>query len=440
MADTELNLNDSDGSDIEFTKEERLEFARKKFELLKKKRQAKESKKHIPEPTVQTTPSENVPVSGGDSTAQFEPDPIYHPIVAAESVLPQPGANPAPTSEVTNTDIQVHPVSQAPIHEYNPQPASEPIPEPQFPVHNYNIAQDVSHQLDSLPQVHKYAPAPTSQPLVNEVKPEPQVPLHYDPIPTVEPTVAETVTIARGSISAYVPSDEVITEPSPYESPYNYTPVPETQPEVTPVQPSVNKYKPSPTPAEATPVPKPPTHKYEPTITGTTDIPGSFFQAYEPDFAPAPAPAATEQKEFTSEIPIQVPDTTSLEKEIEELKKTIELQKNTINKLRDENTDLKLSQMDLKDKLAKLSGNTSVRGSPVVPPPAAVTNSPSVYKSETVIPAKPAVTRNDYASTSQQSFSTFPQTGNFRDKLMVWKGWQVDMTNWTTGTSEKVAI
>lgn len=123
------------------------------------------------------------------------------------------------------------------------------------------------------------------------------------------------------------------------------------------------------------------------------------------------------------------------------MKQTIEQQKSTIKKLRDENTDLKLSKMDLNDKILSLelenknlkaltSSTSSVPG-----------GSPIATYKETFKPAKPVFTKNDYASSSQQSFSKSNATEDFREKLMVWKGWQVDMTNWNgSGATQKVAL
>ncbi|ABN66616.1 predicted protein [Scheffersomyces stipitis CBS 6054] len=141
------------------------------------------------------------------------------------------------------------------------------------------------------------------------------------------------------------------------------------------------------------------------------------------------------------ELPKEVTGESSVESssEIAELKATIEQQKNTIKKLRDENTDLKLSKMDLKDKIAELENEIRTLKTGGVP---SANNSTNIQPTPRVaVPAKPAITRNDYASISQQSFSKFKHTDDFREKLMVWKGWQVDMTNWSgSGMSQKVAL
>ena len=129
--------------------------------------------------------------------------------------------------------------------------------------------------------------------------------------------------------------------------------------------------------------------------------------------------------------------TSELEKQIEELKQTVDQQKSTIKKLR----DLKLSKMDLNDKILSLEqenkGLKALASSASSVPGA----SPIVTYKETFKPAKPVFTKNDYASSSQQSFSKSNATEDFREKLMVWKSWQVDMTNWNgSGTTQKVAL
>lgn len=126
--------------------------------------------------------------------------------------------------------------------------------------------------------------------------------------------------------------------------------------------------------------------------------------------------------------------------EISELKAKVEEQAKTIAKLRDENTDLKLGRMDLQDKVDELehqivqlkSNSSSGATLSAVPAPALTTP---------LKPAKPVITTNDYASISQQNFKKFETTVDFRERLMIWKGWQVDMTNWNgTGAVTKVAI
>lgn len=123
--------------------------------------------------------------------------------------------------------------------------------------------------------------------------------------------------------------------------------------------------------------------------------------------------------------------------EVLELQAKVEDQAKTIAKLRDENTDLKLSRMDLQDKIEELEHQLALlksNSSTSVPPPPAVVTSP-------LKPAKPVITTNDYASVSQQNFKKFETTVDFRERLMIWKGWQVDMSNWNgTNIVTKVAI
>ncbi|CAI5756635.1 unnamed protein product [Candida verbasci] len=118
------------------------------------------------------------------------------------------------------------------------------------------------------------------------------------------------------------------------------------------------------------------------------------------------------------------PETKSDSSEIDRLNQTIK-------KLRDENTNLKLEIMDLKDRIRELETG-----------PSTTRTSQPVY-SQNIKPAKPIITKNEYATISQQNFSDFNSisTDNFRDKLMIWKHWQIDMTNWTgVGTSQKLAL
>lgn len=112
------------------------------------------------------------------------------------------------------------------------------------------------------------------------------------------------------------------------------------------------------------------------------------------------------------------------------LQEIIDQQKNTIKKLRNENTDLKLSKMDLQDKISELEQLVEQlkKSGGVMPPP--------VHK---LVPAEPVFTKNDYASQSTQNL-TSSTTEDFREKLMVWKGWQVDMTNWGGVQSQVVRL
>lgn len=112
------------------------------------------------------------------------------------------------------------------------------------------------------------------------------------------------------------------------------------------------------------------------------------------------------------------------------LQETIDQQKNTIKKLRDENTDLKLSRMDLEDKITELEQvieQLKLNGG------AAPTQTKHIKQAE------PVFKTNDYASSSTLAQPT--TSLNFREKLMVWKGWQVDMTNWGgSQTSQAVRL
>lgn len=97
------------------------------------------------------------------------------------------------------------------------------------------------------------------------------------------------------------------------------------------------------------------------------------------------------------------------------LNSTIDQQKATISKLRDEITDLKLERMDLKDKISELEkkfagGEQSAQ--------------PEVPK---YVPAKPVITSNKFASSSKEDVNAVA-TDDFRERLLAWKGWQVDLT------------
>lgn len=127
---------------------------------------------------------------------------------------------------------------------------------------------------------------------------------------------------------------------------------------------------------------------------------------------------------------------------IEELTKQVNLQQKTITKLRDENTDLKLLKMDLQDKITELeqeiqqlklnSNSQKLPGSFVAPP--IEHHQPPVQK---LPPVKPVYTRNEYASASKQDLSQFDIRGDFRESLMLWKNWQVDMTLWNGSSTTK---
>lgn len=123
-------------------------------------------------------------------------------------------------------------------------------------------------------------------------------------------------------------------------------------------------------------------------------------------------------------------------KQIDELSMTIIQQKHTIKKLRDENTDLKLNKMDLDDRIAELE-ETSAKlktGDKTLFPSAVL--SVGVKSKPDVLPIK----ENKYALTSQ-SFDTYVTSGDFRENLMFWKSWQVDMTDWNSSFhGQKVAL
>lgn len=115
------------------------------------------------------------------------------------------------------------------------------------------------------------------------------------------------------------------------------------------------------------------------------------------------------------------------ENSVEALKDIIQQHEKTIKKLRDENTDLKLLQMDLTDKIHELEQKLALSSTHNVP------NNPLPKK---LTPAKPVYTKNEYASSFHDV-----TTNDFREKLMVWKNWQVDMTNWnSTYSTEKVIL
>lgn len=123
--------------------------------------------------------------------------------------------------------------------------------------------------------------------------------------------------------------------------------------------------------------------------------------------------------------------------EVNELKSTIAQQEKTIKKLRDENTDLKLSKMDMNDKIHELEALINQLKSG-----ATASSSPAMSQQpfKKIEPAKQFFTKNEYASKSQQEFGN-SNTDDFREKLLLWKGWQVDMTYWnSTYTTEKVTL
>lgn len=124
--------------------------------------------------------------------------------------------------------------------------------------------------------------------------------------------------------------------------------------------------------------------------------------------------------------------------EIHELKETISQQDKTIKKLRDENTDLKLSKMDMKDKINELESiiqQLKAGGSSITSP---IPTQEFIPKK--IEPAKQLITKNEYAENTQD-FSDFNRTDDFREKLLLWKNWQVDMTQWnSTYRTEKITL
>lgn len=127
--------------------------------------------------------------------------------------------------------------------------------------------------------------------------------------------------------------------------------------------------------------------------------------------------------------------------DVKSLKDLIEQQKATIKKLRDENTDLKLSRMDYQDRISELELEVEqlklykpAQELPSQVPPV----SASPFLASPIKHAKPVFTRNDYASESKQNLADQKQSTDFREQLMVWKGWQVDMTEWHGSTNAQV--
>ncbi|CAH6721070.1 hypothetical protein CLIB1444_05S02916 [[Candida] jaroonii] len=126
------------------------------------------------------------------------------------------------------------------------------------------------------------------------------------------------------------------------------------------------------------------------------------------------------------EVKTSNPQTSGIQTEsqsIEELKELIAVQEKTIKRLRDENTDLKLQKMDLLDKIKTLEVSSSTAASP---------QSPIKH-----IPAKPVYVKNDYSEENNE----VNEVTDFRERLLVWKNWQVNMTDWSsTYLTEKVTM
>ncbi|GEQ70835.1 hypothetical protein JCM33374_g4515 [Metschnikowia sp. JCM 33374] len=118
--------------------------------------------------------------------------------------------------------------------------------------------------------------------------------------------------------------------------------------------------------------------------------------------------------------------------QIAELTETVELQKSQIRKLRDENTDLKLERMDLKDKITELEKQLAALRAPkpnAVPLP--VPQPPKDVLAPTEPPAEPPISHS--SSPVKAPVVESPKkanTGDFREALLAWKGWQVDMRSW----------
>lgn len=143
-------------------------------------------------------------------------------------------------------------------------------------------------------------------------------------------------------------------------------------------------------------------------------------------------------------VPLSSHDLDSIKSDslvIEELQKTIEEQKRTIAVLRKEVKDLKLSKMDLDDTIADLrSENEQLKRNAISSQSPSSNKSTSSHKAPMYKPAKPLFTTNDYASSSQQNLSKFSSIEDFREKLMIWKGWQVDMRSWSSPNSTKAVL
>ncbi|KAI3406762.2 hypothetical protein KGF56_000367 [Candida oxycetoniae] len=127
---------------------------------------------------------------------------------------------------------------------------------------------------------------------------------------------------------------------------------------------------------------------------------------------------------------------------VEDLKKIIEDQEKTIQALKDEIKNIKLSKMELDDQISdlkleneqlkKIESKATVAVSSGEARPAA-----PVY-SHPITVAMQAITTNEYATISQQNLNKSSSTEDFREKLMVWKGWQVDMREWSNPVTQIV--
>lgn len=106
----------------------------------------------------------------------------------------------------------------------------------------------------------------------------------------------------------------------------------------------------------------------------------------------------------------------NLVEQVKELNLTVEQQKVTIKKLRNEATELKLDRMDLDDRIAELEEQVSQ------------------FKAQPQIQTQSEVKNTHSVSTQEKSDNVV----DFKEKLMSWKDWQVDMRTWNTATKAEV--
>ena len=98
-----------------------------------------------------------------------------------------------------------------------------------------------------------------------------------------------------------------------------------------------------------------------------------------------------------------------LEEEIKKLNETIEQQKATIKKLRNETSELKLDRMDLDDRIAELESQMNQM-------------QPEAHEQ-----LKMRESTNSISGNAEE-------TVDFKERLMKWKNWQVDIRLWNTAT------
>ncbi|OBA22500.1 hypothetical protein METBIDRAFT_31393 [Metschnikowia bicuspidata var. bicuspidata NRRL YB-4993] len=126
---------------------------------------------------------------------------------------------------------------------------------------------------------------------------------------------------------------------------------------------------------------------------------------------------------------------------INELNETIELQKNQIKKLRDENTDLKLENMDLKDQVTELRNELEKLSARPSEPPFSQSISNKINTNEPL--AQPdsqvlvVLTTNESQTNEEASASS---NGDYKERVLAWKGWQVDMREWTGCQESQVVL